>query len=419
MTQEHQNINVKSQDIQEIMSGKPGCITSYGSLFILLSLIALLGSSFFISTPTTTEVPVEIRILQSEFSYTSAVEGQLDTLLIENQAKIEEGQAILIFRSDVKYAELQNISRKLDSLIADSSLRNELVFPSKLNLGALNPKYQSFLKAITTTGSTTVSSGLQAQLNAYNQKNTSLQAQSKACAASLNELNKSYFVDLDLFKNGVISQREVDNSMDIFNKKKKECEDLNLQLSELKANIQALKNKLAKQAPAQNLVSNNSSIDYKPSAEELYQAIQDWKNTHIVYAPIAGVLNYTKEWKHEDSIALDETLFTIQQNAKEILAQATLSNENENQLKEGQELSLVIDGYPRAEYGEILVKVDSISKNVDEEKTIASLSLSNGFTSNGLKKIPLDHEIYTGTCTLKSKGDNLLVSIVNKLKSLL
>ena len=423
MTKQDQNINIRSQEIQEILGKFPGWLMRFGSLILLLLVVAAIIASAFVSFPMSEEATVSIRTMKSELELFPKQDGQLEQFLVAQDELVKKGQTVAILQSDALSDDIFLLASKLDSLESAPQLKEIIDFPNNLSLGSLQSFYNQFTKALrsSTQVQTIAPSGdgkLQGKLSELNKKYTSLQGKSKACTALLNDLNQKYFVDLDLYKKGEISKDEVDKSMDVFNKKKVECEALIAEINEMKSVISDLKNKIAVQSPVKTSSPPPVEKSYDLELQELQLAIINWQNEFLVLAPTEGYFQLKTSDEVRDSVKTNEALCAISQLSTQYELYANLSPSILQNVKLKQEVQITLDGYNTDEYDAILGVVSEIPQDCKEPSCKVVLSLPNGLTDLNGKSFPVE-ENYTGKVSIVSNKETLLVKAINGMRSLI
>jgi len=419
MTTKDQNINIRSQEIQEILAKFPSWLIRFGSLLLLLVVVTAIVASAFVSFPLKEEISVSIQPLREELELFPNQDGQLEQLLVVQSELVKIGQTIAILQSDALSADIFLLESKLDSLVNSPHLKESIDFSKKLSLGAAQVEYDQFTKALQSSNVlAAIDNKLQTKLEELNKNLVSLQGKSKSCTEILNELNQKYSVDLDSYKKGEIAKVEVDKSMAIFNRKKAECEALIIEINSSKSTIQELKNKISIQSPVQTKSAPPIEKYFDAELQELLLALANWKKEFLVLASAEGHIQLKENLTVQDSVKTNMALCKISQLSNKYILTAKLSPTTFQNLKLDQEIQLILDSFSKEEYSAVITQVSEIPQDFSEDSCKVILILPNGLEDLNGKSFPVANS-YTGKLYITSNNKTLLLKAIHGLGSLL
>ena len=424
MENKEANINIKSEEIQEILGKIPSWITRFGSLFILLALFSIIIVSAVVEYPDVIEGPVVISALNPPIPLYASQNGNIERLLVENNEAVTEGQLLGVFQNSANEDDLFLIENLLDSLIHYPDLAKKIEFPNDVELGAIQGSYSDFLTSLEDYifyGNQNVSYSsiayLQSQINELDKMTEGIRLQQKNCNAELQLLNKNYFTDLDLMKKGVISERVVDQSLAIFNQKKSECENLNISISNNQLKIQELKMQMFGQSSGDKQNVQTKIVSFRENATILSNEINLWKKQFLLVAPVAGFVSLNEVWSDNQYVEEKDEILSIVQNKNDVKVTAHVASKDMGKLKVEQNANIHLEAYNYLEHGILQGQVSNISAVPRNNLYQVDITLSNGLVTNYGEEIPFNQGML-GTVEIVSDKRTFLSRILDKFRYL-
>jgi multidrug resistance efflux pump len=402
MPDQLEDIELRSEEVQEILTKVPSRIIRYGNTVFLLIILLLLFLSWFVKYPDiivsqgiiTTAVPP-----QKEYSKITAT---LQHVLIENDQEVQSGEVIAVLENAASYKDVLLLEKVLDTI---SYEKNNFQFPVDrlpiLFLGDLEIPFAVFENAY-----------IQYQLNidlqpfdndqlANESTRIQLQAQlgnmlsrKRIQQTELNFKKKELDRHKTLFEKGVIAAQE-------YELKQLEYAQNERSFQSMDASISQLRNQLSNTSSSLEGIKINRSREniqlYKTliqSFTQLKKAVNDYEQLYILRATINGRLSFTQYWKEEQQVQQGDLLFTVFPEKYESYI-ATLKTPvlNSGKLKHGQKTFLKLQNFPETEFGVLEGKVTTISQVPDADGFYyVQISLSNTLITSYNKEIQLQQE---------------------------
>jgi multidrug resistance efflux pump len=402
MPDQLEDIELRSEEVQEILTKVPSRIIRYGNTVFLLIILLLLFLSWFVKYPDiivsqgiiTTAVPP-----QKEYSKITAT---LQHVLIENDQEVQSGEVIAVLENAASYKDVLLLEKVLDTI---SYEKNNFQFPVDrlpiLFLGdleipfavfenayiqyRLNKELQPFDNDQLANESTRIQ--LQAQLG-------NMLSRKQIQQTELNFKKKELDRHKTLFEKGVIAAQE-------YELKQLEYAQNERSFQSMDASISQLRNQLSNTSSSLEGIKINRSREniqlYKTliqSFTQLKKAVNDYEQLYILRATINGRLSFTQYWKEEQQVQQGDLLFTVFPEKYESYI-ATLKTPvlNSGKLKHGQKTFLKLQNFPETEFGVLEGKVTTISQVPDADGFYyVQISLSNTLITSYNKEIQLQQE---------------------------
>ncbi len=396
-----EEIQLRSDEVQEILTKVPSSIIRYGSASLLLIIVLVLAVSWFIKYPDiiTANAIVTTTQAQKEQAQTSA---KIQQLLAENNAIAAPGDVVMILENTANYEDVQQLSQTMDSLDINAVNFN---FPLDqlpiLNLGVLEQDYAVFENAYlnydlnrklkpydnTRTAQDMTKVELQLQLrNILFQRET----HKKELEINTKELQRYK----QLFEKGVIATQEYELKQLANMQFKRNYDAYESQISQLRSQIEntasgIIGTNIENETAAYSLrkITNQAFINLK-------RAIADYERNYIVKANVAGAVSYSNNWQEGVFVNQNDLLFTIfPQHASTYTAMLQTPALNAGKIKTGQRVNMNLANYPEAEFGTLVGEVMTLSNTANKDGFyLVTVNLPAQLKTTYNKKIELKQE---------------------------
>jgi multidrug resistance efflux pump len=398
---EENDIELRSEEIQEILTRAPRWMIRWGSLIIMIILASVLIFSFFIKYPDliSTEIVITTNIPPEKLLAKSS--GRIQEILVINQQEVKANTPLAIIENSARSSDVIRLKECLDTIGVD-----RFVFPYEtflmMDLGEIHTDYMIFEKDY-------IAFDLHRSLNPHSIHNLALarekeqlvqryriltdqvQLEQKEIEIKTEGLNR----DKKLFDKGVIARNEWENKRLDYIQAEKSLKNLSSQLSQARSSM----NDLNKTQSSSVLNKTRDDINLERTAyqsfSQLRKSIQDWERKYVIRSSIAGRVSFMQIWGVNQSIVAGNQVFTVVPSGNiDFIGKAKAPARNAGKLKVGQVVNIRLANYPDQEFGIIKGKVKSISLTPDSEgNLLIDISLPNGIETSYDKKIEFQQEM--------------------------
>ncbi|SMC90918.1 HlyD family efflux transporter periplasmic adaptor subunit [Moheibacter sediminis] len=148
MSEKIEEIQNRSESLQEIMSNPPKWIIRWGLFIIFSILIMFIIACFFIKYPETITSNVSIKSTQSIAVIDAKKSGTIDSIFVKNHDRVSKEQVVGNLKSTAEYNDIKVLKNLLEKVQYDA---NVFYFPieqtQNLTLGEIKSKYVLFARA--------------------------------------------------------------------------------------------------------------------------------------------------------------------------------------------------------------------------------------------------------------------------------
>ncbi len=426
MPNETNNIQLRSEEVQEILTAVPNWMIRWGNSLILVLVFMLLLISWFVRYPDiiTTEAIVTTQT-PPEKIYAKTT-GRITHLLVKDGTNITKDSPIAIIENTANYQDVRLLKSVLDTIIIN---KHYFSFPIDdlplLFLGAIDVDYALF-----------ENSYLQYELNKKLQPYTneaianrvavsemksrliSLQSQKELNATELAFKKKDNERQAILFEKGIISAQAYEQRQQEYLQAERSYRSMSLSISQLKESI-SNGHKTAKGTQI-NKTKEDLQLLKKviQSFNRLKESVRSWENKYVLKSALNGKLTYLNVWNENQSVHMGDLVFTIiPENEENYIAKLKAPARNSGKIQKGQTVQIKLANYPNDEFGVLNGVISSISSVPNSDGFyLINVDLPNKMLTSYNKTIIFKQEM-SGTADIITEDLRLIERFFYQLRN--
>lgn len=370
------NIELRSEEIQEILSIVPHWMIRWGNVLFLVLILMLLLISWFVKYPDiilsealiTTQIPPE-----KEYA---RITGNLQEILVDDNQMVKAGESLAVLENTANYKDVYKLKSVIDTITLNSK---SFSFPidsvSILFLGDIESQFALF-----------ENSYIQYKLNKdlqpfsnealahrysvfeLNKRLQSLKSQRDINRKELEFIQKDLERQRMLFEKGVISAQDYENKQLKFAQAERNYKNFEASLSQIKEAITTAQ--MSSKGTEINKVKEEMILlkGVIQSFNQLKKAIKDWEFLYVLKSNINGNVSFLNYWNKNQTVNQGDLVFTIipSENSS-FVAKLKTPSQNSGKIKIGQKVNIKLENYPDTEFGVLNGIVKGISLVPDSE----------------------------------------------------
>ncbi|WP_339701122.1 HlyD family efflux transporter periplasmic adaptor subunit [uncultured Roseivirga sp.] len=387
----HVNIELRSEEIQDILTRAPKWMIQWGNSILILIILVALMLSYIIKYPDVITGKALISTKTPPVYIISKVNGRIGNLIVQNGQTVEIGGIIAEIDNPVSFSSIQYLESFLES--AKNFLKDpknyQFNFDEKINLYDATPNYLDLKNLLEEYQFFLFDKSAAQKLVELKFKRDSY-LKLKEITIRETELNKA---DLEFaegkfkmkeqeFKQGLISQFDFLNAQYTYNQSLISQESIKksiIQMDITRANYQSEINDFTQSRIAEIRT-------YKDEISGLISSLQNyiirWNNDFTIRSPANGRLDYLGRVKVNQLIDSGDRLFAIVSPASEYEVELEITSAGFGKVKVGQEVKLKLDNYPYNDFGFINAKVIGLPVLPNKDVYKLKVELTNGLNSS-------------------------------------
>ena len=421
----HNEIELRSEEVQDILTKIPHWIIRWGSLVVLVILLLLFLVSWMVKYPDiiTTEITITTQIPPEKL--VAKTSGKIQAILIDDKAIVNVNTPLAVIENAANYKDVFLLKAITDTI----SLSNSKFPFEKLQaaqFGEIENSFAMFQKEY-------IASELNKQLQPYKVESSAQSFESKQLRERLQllegqkEINQSELkllkTDVEryekLFKKGIISAQEIEKQRLIYLQDEKNYKSLLSSISQLKSSINELNRSSKTTVINESTTSINLERSVMQSFYQLKKAIKDWELNYVFRSSVKGTVSFLQIWSENQTINAGENMFSIiPSTEKGYIGKVKAVAQNSGKLQIGQKVNIRLANYPDREFGVIEGKLKTISLTPDKEgNLLLNIELPNGLQTSYKKQINFQQEM-TGTADIVTEDLRLLERLLYQFRDI-
>ena len=400
MEDKRQEIELRSEEFNEVLSTVPAWIIRWGiTMTACVVLMLLVGSAVFkypdiiSSTVTLTgTTPVSAVVARSS--------GKLQELYVENNQKVKANALLAVIENPAKTEDIIRLKDLPQQ--AESNLDTIALVPSgQLQLGSLQSLYSSFYLSM--------SEYRQFRELAYHLKKvdlvkvrivknevyyTNMLKQKELSVAQAKIAHQQYARDSLLGVKGLVSKEAVEESYSRYLQSSLSAENMDRSLENLQIQLAQMKESLYDTEYQYLDQRNKLETQLRSLINQLRAEIDAWEINYALITPVDGEITLTQYWTNNQNVTAGNIVFNIvPTNQGEIIGKALLPTERSGKVRKGQKVNIRFSNYPDKEFGIVKGTVKNISliPVVDGQNVksyMVDIQLPNGLRTSYDKELP-------------------------------
>lgn len=393
------DIELKSDDYQEVFGYTPPWVLRSGIGIILFIIIGSLVGASIINYPDTISSSVILTGLTPPARIKATVSGRLTNIYISDKQIVHTGDYLAIIENAANEKDI----RYIKSFLTDWEDRpnSNLVLPDKnLKLGDLQPTYSSFFQLLydymefKKYNYPEKKNRIIKNRIVYNKNHYSNLRNQKEAVDQQARLIKSQFErDSLLYKKGIISQQDFEETQKQYLESHISMEAVDGTLNSLQLDLTEIQETLIDNENSSIEKENYYTIQITNMRTQLLAEIQVWELNYALISPLNGKVSFNNFWSVNQNVIAGEEIFHIlPEDSGKIIGKAFLPIARSGKIKVGQKVNLHLDNFPDNEFGIIKGFIKNISlvpTLIDNSHFyVAEIELPAGLKTSYNKELP-------------------------------
>jgi len=382
-------------EIDEIISKKPPFIVRWGTVFLFILLLFIIGISWFIKYPDIINTTAKLTSINAPKPVITLISGKLLKLNISEDQAVIKNQILGFIESTADHQQVIELLNNIDSVqfLLDN---NKAVFLNKYfkdpqnKLGELQNAYQVYAQAFLNFKNYLINgfylqkkNMLAKDLDNIHRLHNSLTQQKSFHEQDLSLSQKTFDANHYLKNENVISDFDLRNETSKLIGKKLTMPQIT---SAIIANETQQNEKQKEIAELENNIAQQKTI-FQQALNGFKSQAEDWKKKYLLTAPIDGKVAFATFIQENQQLQANQTICFINPGNSQYYAQIIIPQSNFGKVASGQPVLLKFSSYPFSEYGAVKGKIDFISHIPTDSGYLAKVVLDNGLRTNYNKQI--------------------------------
>lgn len=430
MQDKERNIELRSEDVQDVMGNMPPAVLRWGTTVISLVLLLLLIGCFIFKYPDKISGDVVLTTQVPPANILARATGKIDKVYVTNNQTVKAGAMLAVIQNPASTTDVQLLMGRLkywNSDRPDAGIARKLLDNKPLQLGSVQLAYTNFQEALTTY--------LRFQSLQYHPRKLHLQE------SKVSELKTNL---QEMKRRSVLLQQQVESAQEIWKRDSMlnrkglmSDEDYELSRNKMLQSQQAYSALLSEIKMAEmdinagqgNLLDlkkdfvDNESIyllQLRTATEQLQAELNAWEYNFLLVSPIDGKVNLMGYWSDNQNVESGAVVFSVVPTIQtQVVGKMLLPVQGSGKVQVGQRANVRLNNFPDQEFGYLEGRVEHISDTPDPDGNyVVEIRFPNGMLTNYGNKLPMNRQMQ-GSAEVITEDIRLIVRFFNPIKKLL
>lgn len=416
-------IELRSEEVQEILTRIPHWMIRWGSAVVFLIVILMISVSWFIKYPDIVSAPIVITTNTPPEKIIAKSSGRLTAILVKNKQVVTANSPIAIIENAANFIDVFKLSEKISKF--ENSIQN---FPfqdfQNAQFGDIENAFAIFQKEC-------IAEQLNSNLKPYNVESTAQGYEFIQIQERLNLLESQKTINLQeielqkidlnryegLFKKGIIAAQELEKHKLAYLQTERNYKTLLSNISQLKSSLNELNRNKKTTQINENKENTNLQRSVIQAFFALKKALKDWEMTYVLRSSIKGQVSFLQLWAVNQTVSAGDNVFAIIPNIENgFVGKLKAAAQNAGKIQVGQKVNIRLANFPDHEFGILNGVVQNISLTPDKDSNLLiNVSLPNGLQTSYKKQIAFQQEM-SGTADIVTQDLRLIERLLYQFR---
>lgn len=427
--QDKRKIELRSEEVQEVMNHIPSAILRYGILVLSIILFILLLGSYWFKYPDIVSAEITLSTETPPVYVLARATGKIECINVEDKQNVKANAILGVIENTAVTDDVLEIQRHLDTWKTAGyaqELASQLFLSKSYQLGEVQSVYSSFISALgiylrfyeQNYYKKKIQSGYQL-LRMHEKYSKQLDSQHSLVQESAILNHNMYRRDSTLYYRNAMTISEFEESGNLFLQNKQVL---------ISSEMSLIQNDIQKKQSIENLMDlerqaveeeESVKVALKNAMEQLLAQLVAWRQSYLLQSPIAGKVTLMSAWSVNQNVESGETVFVVAplEESKSI-GKALLPIQGSGKVKAGQRVNVRLDNYPDQEFGYVSGVVSGVSPvPTAEDMYLVRILLPEGLLTNYGKILPLTRDM-KGTADIITDDLSLIERFIQPLRKI-
>lgn len=426
MEEQEKDIELRSEEVQEILTRPPHALVRWGiTVFFGLLALFFIGGCFF-KYPDTVDATVTVTTEHPPVWIVARGSGKLKELYRHDRDSVYAGDIIAVLDNPAVTSDVLALKEELAGFAITDSCVLAMKFTERWALGSIQAAYASFLRNLTDYRNfltldlyeQKVEATVR-ELNEYRnyighlQRQVELDKQQSSIAETVHHREKL------LYEDGLTAKAEYEKAQQELLSKRQGTEQLMTSLSTARIQEAQLEQSMIETKMEREREKNTQLTALKTALDELKTQMDDWELSFLLVSPANGILSYNDVWQKNQNVNGGDKVFSIvAEDTGAIIGKIKLPDSGSGKVKPGQRVNISVTGYPYMEFGFLTGQVQTVSLLADEAGTYTvTVSLPQELNTSYGKTLDFSGEL-AGTAQILTDERSVTARLLSPLQYL-
>lgn len=367
--EEHERIELRSEDVQEIIGTPPRWIVRWGTFIVSAAVIAMVAMSFFVKYPDKVVGEVTVTSKVAAVRVNSQQSGRVSEMFVEDGDTVVKNQLLIVMQDAANWEDVEELEELIRRLKDYDNQELIDFFPSEFlpwEIGRLQPSYSQLQRDLKTFQFNEQNQAAAREIQdkkdeiAKIKRGVQILVKSKSNADEQKKIAYNQWQRARTgYKQDVVAFEVVENKKNIYLRAVENVRTIEKQINDRSIEQSRLAGQITRIQNQSSLTGNENKVQLEKSINILLAEIDKWNEDHLITAAIDGKVSMHNNWSQNQNFRQGEEILAILPNdiQNNLFIQCLIGIDGSGKVDTGQTVLLKFYNYPYREYGQVDGKV--------------------------------------------------------------
>lgn len=427
---ENENIEIRSEEVQEILGTPPGWMTRYGTLILLVALVVAGYIGFLVKYPDTVESTVRISSTDPPKRLVTQFRGRVKMIRVKNESRVRKGEVLIVFDNiaNIGEANIADVLTLENAVIAaggpDDSTLQAFKVPDDLVLGELKNSLFEFYRRQDELKYFLSDPYDKYSLEQLRRELRKLQSMAASDRERMNSINRQIEIvegrlrrEEGLSRENLLAEERVERTRESLNNLKRARESVESSIKSRELDMDRIRAEMTGVRAGSRENQEEAVSALRESFQSLRRDLNAWKEKYVISSPIDGIVSLDMENISEQQFIEEgrEIGVVVPLNERETRGVIQLELARSAKVRPGQKVVVQLDSYSVAEYGALLGEVKEKSQVPIDGKITVEVAFPRGLVTTLGRRIEPAQEM-PGKATIITSDKRLIERVFENIR---
>lgn len=420
--EEHEHIQLRSDEVEDILGRPPSWIVRWGITVIFLSLVSLGVISWMVEYADVIEGSIVVTTPSPPMNIVSETNGRLLKLNVENETEVKKDDLVAVIESTADYEDMMWLDKRVQSY-------NQKQIPfspttRSLKLGDVQFAYTNYLTDYNDWEFKVNGRFEKEQVEQISQMIKTNQKKIRIAESKERNLRRDIVLAAgkvrrfqQMLQDGTGSAQQLEDVTAEYNGIESGLENIQSEIASYETQIERLEAEKLQIKRGKVEGGNDRLIRVMDSMNKLAGQISEWKKKHLITAPIDGKVNLYDIRSEQQYVNIGQEIMMIVPKNGEMLGRLEIPVAGVGKIEKGDVVNIQLHEYPSKEFGVVKGEINRIALIPKDEKYLIDVKLPNGLMTTYKEELEFKQEM-SGVAEIITDKKRFIMRVFDTFKHL-
>jgi HlyD family secretion protein len=399
-----QKIEIRSEEVQDILGQVPSWIVRWGTVVILATVLIILAGSMVLSYPDKKRADIVVTTENPPVNMEARSSGQIVGLFVKDSQFVTINTPLAVIESSADYSDVFSLRfdvEEIRTIIYNLEQGEYIPLTNTYSLGEIQSTYAEFIntyddyfRSLDLDYHRKKIESKQEEIRKYEIHNNRLRNQVSILLKEYQLAQRQYNRDSQLHAGGFSADADLENSEKKMLSAQLKYEDSRLKLSSNGIEISKLGQEVLELQLKEQEEREEMQTDVREAFGKLIGQINIWEQKFFLKAGIDGSVSFTNIYSETQNVQEGDIVMTIiPDNPGDTIGKIRLPIEGSGKVEINQTVNIQFANFPHLQFGMVKGVVRSISQVPEDQQYVLDVELPDGLMTYYGEEIPFNQEM--------------------------